>query len=65
MLRELGAVEDVPVPADSPLERLQMKVDTLATREELQRGLDVLRAAIEALANPGIDEDHRAGVHGP
>lgn len=47
------------------LRALEAKVSALPTHEDLQRGLDTLRVAIDALANPGTGEDHAAGANGP
>ena len=64
-LRLAGAVVDAPAdsPASSRLAALEAKVDGLATKADLQRGLDVLRAAIDALASrdtrPGTGTDGR------
>lgn len=60
---EAGEAVAPEVAIHSRLVALEEKVGELATRAELQRGLDTLRAAIDALASPDTDSG-RSVEHG-
>lgn len=58
-LRLLGVLVDAPVqlPGLGRLGSIEAKVATLATEEDVMRGFESIRAAIDALASPGTAED--------
>ncbi len=64
-LRLVGAVVDAPSesPATSRLAAIEARVATLPTQEDLQRGLDALRAA-DAQANRDIRPASGTGTDG-
>jgi hypothetical protein len=54
-LQLVGAVDPAPQanPASSRLAAIEARLEKMPTEEDMRRGLDTLRAAIDAQASPG------------